>query len=164
MRYRIANRALWATILCLTSAMPSMGQTADEEAVVALADSALALISSEDWQGLTDLYLDEQQSFTVYEREGVFSYRVRTRAEDRARPPGDEDLHERGYDPSVHVAGHLATVWLPYDFYIDGEWSHCGVDAFTFLRTADGWRIASLAWTVQQPPECAPHPDGPPPR
>lgn len=53
-------------------------------------------------------------------------------------------------------------MWLPYDIYRNGEWSHCGVDAFILLRTGDGWRIASMAWTIEQPPDCRPHPDGPP--
>jgi hypothetical protein len=62
----------------------------------------------------------------------------------------------------VKIAGRLATVWLPYDFHIDGKWSHCGVDAFTMLKVGEQWRIAVLAWTVEQPPACRPHPDGPP--
>ena len=53
-------------------------------------------------------------------------------------------------------------VWLPYDLYVDGEWSHCGVDTFTLVHTEAGWRIASMAWSVGQPPACQPHPDGPP--
>ena len=60
------------------------------------------------------------------------------------------------------VSGAVAVVWLPYDFYVEGAWSHCGVDVFTLVRVETGWRIASLAYSVQQPPECRPHPDGPP--
>jgi hypothetical protein len=60
------------------------------------------------------------------------------------------------------VQGHLAMVWLPYDFYQNGQWSHCGVNAFILLRRPEGWRIASIAWTVEQPPACRPHPEGPP--
>jgi hypothetical protein len=60
------------------------------------------------------------------------------------------------------VSGPVAMVWLPYDFYSDGKWSHCGVDLFTFLKADGRWRIATLVWSVEQPPACAPHPDGPP--
>ena len=70
---------------------------------------------------------------------------------------------ERGYHPTALVSGPVAMVWLPYDFYQDGKWSHCGVDVFTLLKTDGSWRIATLAWSVDQPPACAPHPDGPPP-
>jgi hypothetical protein len=55
-------------------------------------------------------------------------------------------------------------VWLPYDLYLDGKWSHCGVDVFTLVRQEGAWRIATMAWSAEQPPVCEPHPDGPPKR
>ncbi|MFQ5529997.1 MAG: hypothetical protein ACE5FP_06550, partial [Gemmatimonadota bacterium] len=57
------------------------------------------------------------------------------------------DLLERMWDPTVHIDGRLATVWTPYDFYRDGEFSHCGVDVFVIARTGDGWKIVSLVDT-----------------
>jgi hypothetical protein len=77
------------------------------------------------------------------------------------RTPGG-DVVERGFDPEVMLSGHLAMVWLPYDLYVDGAWSHCGVDVFTLFRTAEGWRIAAVPYSIEQPPACRPHPDGPP--
>ena len=63
---------------------------------------------------------------------------------------------------TVLVSGTIGIVWYPYDIYVDGTWSHCGVDIFNMIRTNEGWRIAVLQYNVQQPPECEPHPDGPP--
>ena len=51
------------------------------------------------------------------------------------------------WDTEVRVEDNLATVWTKYAFYLDGEFSHCGVDAFILGRTADGWKIVSLADT-----------------
>lgn len=87
--------------------------------------------------------------------------RVTTRAQVLANPMNG-DFVERGWDGDVAVSGVVATVTLPYDFYRDGTWSHCGVDVFTMVDTDSGWRIASLAYTVEQPPVCLGHPDGPP--
>ena len=151
--------ALVAIIAIQPAVLPA--QDAGESEVLAVVEAALDRISDEDWVGFTDLMLEEANAFTVYERNGVRSYRVRTWAESRA-DSDDADLVERGFSPTVHLQGGLASVWLPYDFYIDGVWSHCGVDSFTLLHTADGWRIASIAWTVEQPPDCEKHPDGPP--
>ena len=39
-------------------------------------------------------------------------------------------------------------IWTPYDFHIDGAFSHSGVDVFTLLRTPAGWRVASISYTV----------------
>ena len=70
-------------------------------------------------------------------------------------------LLERMWAPVVQVQGRIASVWTPYDFHIDGRFSHCGIDAITLLRTDAGWRIAGLLYTVQRT-GCAPSPLGPP--
>jgi hypothetical protein len=74
---------------------------------------------------------------------------------------GSERFLERMWAPVVHVQGPLASVWAPYDFHIDGRWSHCGIDTATLVRTAAGWRISALAYTTQRQ-GCAPSPLGPP--
>ena len=56
-------------------------------------------------------------------------------------------LDERIYDLEVHVEGGLAAVWTRYDLYVDGEHSHCGVDAFQLVMTEGGWRIIGIADT-----------------
>ena len=75
---------------------------------------------------------------------------------------GRERLLERIWAPEVRVEGPLATVWAPYDFHVDGRWSHCGVDAVTLLRTARGWQVAGIDYTVQRR-GCVPSPLGAPP-
>lgn len=75
-------------------------------------------------------------------------------------PPGT--FTERLFDPEVRVQAGVAHVWAPYDFYIDGTFSHCGVDAFQLVKTEEGWKVASLSWTGLQPPACEKHPEGPP--
>jgi len=69
---------------------------------------------------------------------------------------------ERGFRPEARVNGPVAMVWYPYDLYLDGQWSHCGVDVFTLIRTDGQWRIATMSWSAVQPPACEKHPDGPP--
>jgi hypothetical protein len=68
---------------------------------------------------------------------------------------------ERIWSPLVRLHGPLAEVWAPYDFHIDGAFSHCGVDVFTLMRGAAGWQIANTAYTVERT-GCAPSPLGPP--
>lgn len=68
---------------------------------------------------------------------------------------------ERIWDAQVRVHGDIAAVWAPYDFHIDGAFSHCGVDAFDLIRTPEGWKITGGVYTVQ-PEGCAPSPLGPP--
>ena len=71
-----------------------------------------------------------------------------------------EGLLERMWSPRVRVEGDIAELWTSYDFHLGGKFSHCGIDAFTLLRTTKGWQIASIAYTVQRT-RCVASPLGP---
>ena len=60
---------------------------------------------------------------------------------------GVEPYDERISHPVVQVDGGLASVWMEYHFYVGERFSHCGVDSFHLVRTAEGWRIVDLADT-----------------
>lgn len=72
-------------------------------------------------------------------------------------------MDERIWDPEVRVDGDVASLWAPYDFYVDGSFSHCGHDAVHLVRVDEGWRVLSMTYTIAEPPACRLHPDGPPP-
>ena len=57
------------------------------------------------------------------------------------------DVDERIWDWEVRIDGNLAMLWTKYDILIDGDFSHCGVDAFFLHRSSDGWKIFHLADT-----------------
>jgi hypothetical protein len=73
----------------------------------------------------------------------------------------DQTLLERMWDPVVHVHDQVAVVWTPYDFFLNGEFSHCGIDVFTMLRGEDGWRVIGITYDVVRE-GCPPSPLGPP--
>ena len=129
-------------------------------AVIAVADSALAAITRGDVVALTDLMVPEAVMFPTSTRDGVTTYRVRTR--EGQRTASMTGIVERGFKPHALVNGGVAMVWMPYDLYVNGAWSHCGADVFTFVKSNGTWRIASLAWSAEQPPVCDKHPAGPP--
>ena len=68
---------------------------------------------------------------------------------------------ERTWNPRVLEQGSIATVWAEYDFHLNGKFSHCGIDAFTLLKTESGWKIASISDT-RQTSGCTPSPLGSP--
>ena len=41
----------------------------------------------------------------------------------------------------IKIDGDLASVWMPYKFYLGKTFSHCGVDVFQLMRTPAGWKI-----------------------
>ena len=162
-RYALTGFTVCAYTLALVlAAAPAVAQENTEQAaVVAVAEAALAAITRGDMTGFTDLMLPEAVMFPTSTRDGESRYRFRTRAEQRAAAP-KATVTERGFRPEVRVNGPVAIVWYPYDLYLDGKWSHCGVDVFTLIRNEGKWRIAAMAASAEQPPACDKHPDGPP--
>lgn len=133
-------------------------QSADQRAaVLAVVDSALAAVNAGDMEAMASLMIPEAFAMPTLD-----STRRSVTTREQVRAQQFSGVIERGFDPTVHIAGAIAVVWLPYDLYLNGEWSHCGVDAFTLVQVDSEWKIAVLAWTIEQPPACAKHPDGPP--
>lgn len=53
---------------------------------------------------------------------------------------------------SIQIDGPLASVWTPYKFYFNGNFSHCGANSFQLLRGKDGWKILYLVDTRRKEP------------
>ena|SRR5215831_9070717 len=52
----------------------------------------------------------------------------------------------------IKIDGPMAMVWAPYKFYLDGNFSHCGVDCFLVVRFNGGWKIQYLIDTRRRQP------------
>jgi len=72
----------------------------------------------------------------------------------------ENELIERFWEPTVLLHERMAVVWTPYDLYVDGEFSHCGIDNFSLLKTDQGWKITGIVFSMEAD-DCAPSPLGP---
>lgn len=62
--------------------------------------------------------------------------------------PADVNIEERILSYEIRVDGNLATTWTPYQFYVNGKLSHCGIDAFQLFKDESGiWKITQIADT-----------------
>ena len=163
MRIHFLRPGIAAAVL-VTAAVPFAARaqaTPAERAVIAVADSALRALSTGDTATLRQLSLDSTVVGGVGMRSGQEVLSLRSMRADLAR--GFSNFVERGFDPTARVGEWIALVWMPYDLYRAGAWSHCGVDTFTLLKVKGAWKVASLLYTIEQPPACRTHPSGPPP-
>ena len=55
--------------------------------------------------------------------------------------PDTLQIEERLLDYHIRVDGELAHAWTPYEFYLQGDLHHCGVNSFQLFREPDGWKI-----------------------
>ena len=78
-----------------------------------------------------------KQSVVVENNIEQFIRAVATR---NASPTWEEQLGE----PIVQQDQNIATVWVPFRFFLGGKLSHCGVNAFTLVVDGTSWKILSL--------------------
>jgi hypothetical protein len=125
--------------------------------------AALSTLGDRNVAAHRELFLPAATVISVTERDGERTSLVRTLEEFiNSIAAVTVPMKERIWDPEVRVDGGVAIAWAQYDFYIDDSFSHCGHAAFQLIRTDRGWRLASMVYTVEQPPDCELHPDGPP--
>jgi len=48
---------------------------------------------------------------------------------------------------TIKIDGPLASVWTPYNFYYNGQFSHCGANSFQLVRIKGRWKIQYLVDT-----------------
>ncbi len=160
------SRVLAAALVLLPPllfASVSRAQSSDENTkeAIAVADSVLVALSSGDNATLKRLTLDSAIVGGAGVRNGVERLSLGAWARYTSRT-GPSEFTERGFGATARVQDRVAQVWVPYDLYTGKSWSHCGVDAFTLIKSDGRWRVASLIYTIEQPPACQKHPAGPP--
>ena len=61
--------------------------------------------------------------------------------------PKEKTFEEKilGYD--IKIDGNMANAWTPYEFWFDGNYSHCGINSFQLLKEDKTWKIIYLVDT-----------------
>ncbi len=58
--------------------------------------------------------------------------------------PDDLSFEERLLDFNVVDASGMTLVLTPYEFYVNGSFSHCGTNVFTLVEKESKWKILAL--------------------
>lgn len=61
--------------------------------------------------------------------------------------PKEKSFEEKITDYMIKVDGDMANAWTPYEFWFDGNFSHCGVNSFQLLKESGQWKIIYLVDT-----------------
>ena len=123
---------------------------AEEAAILDVIDRFMHAVSKSDDAAMAAIRIDGAMH-TVARANGTVTRRA---FQPRANATGTGTNQERYWDPVVHVRGSLAMVWTPYEFWVNGKTSHCGIDAFELVKEQGTWRIGNAMWTVE-PDACA---------
>ena len=155
-------RAVAAALLlgaCATPEAPPVAaghQPEEEAAVLAAMDAYMHEISANDLAAMNARQTAEGMTYRFGARDGggwdvVARPNAYWVAPERAT---DRAFRERYWSPTVLIRGAMALAWAPYEFQIDGQTAHCGIDVFAFAKIEGVWKVSNSMWTVE-PNACA---------
>ena len=56
-------------------------------------------------------------------------------------------LDERLTSFDIKIDGAMAIAWTPYNFFLNDQLSHCGVNVFTLIKRNEVWKIMGITDT-----------------
>lgn len=127
------------------------GRDPEAAEVTRLAYEFMDALSRRDTHRLESMMAPHARLFSIREGEEGAEYRVRTREEflDGLAEDGPRFV-ERIWEPVVELKGRIGMVWAPYDFHVDGEFTHCGIDVLAFLKMDEGWKVTSITYNMER--------------
>lgn len=158
-------RIIVLAAMVLLTASASFGQSKaseneEKKAILAVIDWFFQAMTARDAAAYEKTLVPEGRVFAFQVAKEKNSMWTRLNSDDVASlSKGKEVLVERIWDPEVKIRGPIANVWTPYDFWIDGKFSHCGIDSFDLVKVDGQWKISGILYTVEM--ECKPSPLGP---
>ncbi len=139
---------------CATAPKPSAdtASSADRAAVIAAVQSLFDAMRTRDTAAIRSTFAPSTSLVSIRTTAGE-APRIQVQpvsAFITSIGSATQELVERMWDPRVEVAGDMASLWAPYDFRIGSTFSHCGHDAVHLARTAAGWKVVGITYTVQR--------------
>jgi len=137
--------------LALTASCASQQRTADEQACIDAVQTFFDVIATSDVDAGAALTVPDGVFVNVREQDGARSLGSFSNADWLAGMGTREGELFEAFDgvPTVLVDGDVAVVWTRYLFDVDGARSHTGTDAFTLVRTDEGWKIAGGVYSLE---------------
>ena len=138
---------LLSTLLLTAILLPA--QTSGDGDVLGIVQKIFDAIGKHDGEMIRSVMLPEAKIYVVRDTGAASSSTLADMIAQVAA--GKVPMVERFTSPPhVLIRGRIAQVWGEYEFLRDGQFSHCGVDTATLFRTADGWKISTLSYTVER--------------
>lgn len=118
----------------------SFAQNTSEKEIIKPIETLFNAMKSADSLGVKNAFSGSAIMQTFGKNQEIRTDKV----EDFAKQVGASqagDLDERFTISKILVDGNMASVWVPYQFYYKGNFSHCGVNSFQLAKINNEWKI-----------------------
>jgi hypothetical protein len=151
-----SQRVFCLALLSLLLAGNASAEKDDRTAVLMLMQQAFAAVGSGNPDDMRAIQLAEGNSLSFRQQAGGQPGQLEMRLSSNEALVVDGIGDEHKYlerwtgNPTVMIRGPIAVVWGEYEFWIDGKFSHCGVDSADLVKVDGDWKIANWMWTVEK--------------
>lgn len=127
-----------------------IAQSNEEATVLNVVNRFFNALETQDTAALNAMYVTEGRNYVVYEVSD--SVRIRHQDPSQMRFSPGQIIRERmrKETTTVQIKGRISMAWVPYDLWVNDTFSHCGVDVFTLVKTVEGWKIATISYTIEK--------------
>lgn len=136
------------TALFVVTTLFSFGQSTDEDAVRNTVDEFFTAFHAQDSVGLANLVSTSIVLQTIGTgKDGKTILReenFKDLIQSIVSIPDSVNFKEKLLDYSIQIDGAMANAWTPYEFWINDNFSHCGVNSFQMVKLEGEWKIIYL--------------------
>jgi ketosteroid isomerase-like protein len=172
---KLGNFALCALVLLplaasAQKATPSMTQTetandhqAEQAAIEQVMKQYHAAILAHDGTALSGLFLPDANLWLNVLTDSAYARaQSKSATAQKIRVSNYRDFAKlvstttKSFDPEhsnvvIHTDGTIATVYFDFVFNVDGKANNRGSETWQLVKSADGWRIASIIYSSEPP-------------
>lgn len=120
-----------------------------EEAIQETIQSFFDAIEKQDTTLFKSTLKPEGQVWVQNRAKDPIQITTRFLNEDVGHLKGSHQYLEKALHYDIKVHKGMAMAWVAYEFWRDGKFSHCGIDAFTLMKIEEQWKIVSLSYSVE---------------
>lgn len=142
------SRVLTFLLLFVASQVVTAQQESENQAIKKVIETFFEGLHNGDSAVMaTTLHKELKIQTTFTNREQQKILRTETRDQlliniSKKRPTDTYKEKLLSYD--IKIDGNLASVWTPYEFYLNGNFSHCGANSFQLFNNGERWEIIYL--------------------
>ena len=122
----------------------------DEQQIKIVINQFFEALEKRDSVLLKNATMAEGQIWRIYANESPTRANMRFVEDDLQTLKDLPPLKEIALDFEINIHHNIAIAWVPYEFWLNNEFSHCGIDLFNLFNIDEAWKIISAAYSVQK--------------
>jgi len=141
-------------LLLLTFLISNIGihaqvtEKSDELAIKKTLNHFFESLENQDTNLLKKVSFMEGQIWTINNIKNPTSHKMRFFRDDLTSFDPAVALLETPLSFDIKIHNGLAVAWVPYEFRVNGKFSHCGIDVFTLVKKDKSWKIINVSYTL----------------